>query len=69
MSLPTKELRDKVLTVRITARLFEKLQALAERHNLSQADCVEYWIENEPLPAMRQPEKAKRTGAKTRKRS
>ena len=68
MSLPTKEPRDKILTVRITQRLFEKLQALAEGHNLSQADCVEYWIENEPLPDRKRQGRAERRSTPRRKR-
>lgn len=47
MSLPTKLPRDKALTVRISKRTHEQLEALASCHGLSQADVIEALIDQE----------------------
>jgi hypothetical protein len=47
MALQTKLPRDKALTVRISKRTYEQLEALADRHRLSQADVIEALIEQE----------------------
>ena len=47
MALPTKEKRDKALTVRTSDRIYEALVRLADKHNLSQSDVIEHLIEQE----------------------
>ena len=60
MALPTKDKRDKVLTVRITERIYDDLVKLADKHNLSQADVVEALIEQEAKELKRLKRKAGR---------
>jgi predicted transcriptional regulator len=47
MALSTKPPRDKAITIRVSEQTYKKLDQLAERHNLSQADVFEALIEQE----------------------
>ena len=47
MALPTKPPRNSALTIRVSEDTYKKLDQLAEKHNLSQADVFEALIEQE----------------------
>lgn len=47
MALPTKAVRDKAITIRVSAETYKKLDRLVEKHNLSQADIFEALIDQE----------------------
>ena len=47
MTLPTKAPRGKAITIRVSEETYRKLEELAEKHNLSQADVFEALIEQE----------------------
>lgn len=47
MALPTKPPRDKAITIRVSESTYKKLEYLADKHNLSQADVFEALIEQE----------------------
>lgn len=46
-SLPKQHKRDRALTVRISEICVNNLKALAQAHNLSQSDVIEYLINDE----------------------
>jgi hypothetical protein len=47
MTLPTKAPRNKAITIRVSEQTYKKLDQLAEKHNLSQADVFEALVEQE----------------------
>lgn len=47
MALPTKQKRDKAVTVRLSEQSYEQLVKLAENHGLSQADVIEHLLQQE----------------------
>lgn len=53
MALPTKATRDKAITIRVSAETYGKLDQLAKKHNLSQADIFEALIEQEHREGLR----------------
>lgn len=59
MALPTKQKRDPrpiAVTVRLSETTAHRLKALAEEHNLSQADVVEHLV-NEEFDNKKRPKK------------
>jgi predicted transcriptional regulator len=60
MALSTKPPRDKAITIRVSEQTYKKLDQLAEKHNLSQADVFEALIEQEHREDRRLKEKSSR---------
>jgi predicted transcriptional regulator len=60
MALQTKPPRDRAITIRVSEQTYKKLEQMAQKHNLSQADVFEALIEQEAREMKRLKGKASR---------